>query len=75
MLVLEYFVPCILHMENRVGEENVITSLNENLINLQKKKKAEEAALLKAFAYNVNQYVTNGVEKVPGQWEILLWDD
>jgi len=71
MLLLEYCVPCILDMENRVGEKILKTLLNENLIDLQKKKKVGQAASLKALADFMNQNIS-GDETVPGQWEILL---
>jgi hypothetical protein len=32
MLLLEYCIPCILHMENRVGEKILKSLLNEYLI-------------------------------------------
>jgi hypothetical protein len=74
MLLLEYCIPCILHMENRVGEKILKTLLNEYLIDLQTERKSVQEASLKALAHFVNRNITGDVV-VAGQWEIPLGKD
>jgi len=74
ILLMEFCIPCILHMENRIGEKILKTLLNEYMIDLQKMKKDEQDASLMALVDFINRNIT-GDEKVPGQWEIPLGED
>jgi len=74
LLLLDYAIPCILHMENRCGEKIVTLLLNEMMRKGYELDEAQRISLIERTEKFINANIT-GDEAVSGQWRIPLSDD
>lgn len=74
MMLLDHAIPCILHMENRIGEKMLSLLLNEVMVKMFQLSEEQRLLALERVEHFINHNIT-GDEHTPGQWSIPLDKD